>query len=226
MFDDWLTQNQKEIRIMFHASRSDIVWLFASYAAKNYKKLGVSKNIDELCKLIREVCNFYSGAPERTYKAVVDRFGFVWPSFNGDKMFFDVSREQHNFNVLLENQASDLHSNIYTKMVQGKNADQYLEMQRQLEEAKKKSEDVVRYLKYKTFDAYHYGQKLTLIKPCSNCGELVPVSARHYQIKAMQNVQCGQCFEDDNTIKELKKEKAELNKLTKKLKESIKNENE
>ena len=43
MFDDWLTQNQKEIRIMFHASRSDIVWLFASYAAKNYKKLGVSK---------------------------------------------------------------------------------------------------------------------------------------------------------------------------------------
>ena len=62
--------------------------------------------------------------------------------------------------------------------------------------------------------------------PCVCCGELVPVSFRHTQIKKLKKVYCGQCLEDGYTIQELKKEKAELNKLTKKLKESIKNENE
>ena len=219
IFDEWFDQHQREIRIMFGASRSDIVWMFAKYAVKNYKELGIKKNIDDLCGLIKEVCNDYSGAPERTYKAVVDHFGFVWPSFKGDLIDFGVTRVQHYSRVGHETILSDLHSNIYTRDVNGKNADIYWE-------AKQRGEEIVRYLKYDTMDSYYHGGLVTLIKPCFRCGDLVPVAGKNFTIKRLLDVECGQCQESSNTIKELKKEKAQLNKLTKQLKESIKNENE
>jgi hypothetical protein len=219
IFDQWFRQNQRKIDFMFGATRSDVVRLFAKYAAKNHKELGIKKNIDALANLIKDVCGFYSGTPERTYKAVVDHFGFVWPSLDGDSIDFGVSRVQHYFNVSHATILSDLHSHVYTREIEGKSADAYWE-------AKQKGEEVVKYLEYETMEAYYDKALITLIKPCFRCGELVPVSDRNFGLKRFLDVECGQCQESSNTIKELKKQKAQLNKLTKQLKESIKNENE
>ena len=225
-FNNWLASNQTRLDLMSVVAKARIVEMFACYVVENHKKFNLNQDVNELKAIIEQVCRHFSQAPQRTINAIIDSFGFGWPSVKGDHLHFKL--DYWSINVAYVQ--AELYSCLESKQLEGKGAAQELQRiqeQKQQEEEKKEAIDRIVYgNKEELYTANKAGLAVTNIMPCVCCGELVPVSYRHTHIKSLANVHCGRCLEDGYTIQKLKKQKAQLNKLTKQLKESIKNENE
>ena len=220
-FDNWLADNQARFDVM-SLTKAQIVENFACYVVENYSKFNIKQNVNELKAVIEKVCKHFSRTPQRTLDAIFCEFKFGWPSVKDGFLIFKL--DYWAINMAYFN--SDLYSCLVTRKLKGKGAQQELDRIQEEEQKQEAIRSIIYQNEFDTYAANQEGLLLTNIMPCVCCGELVPVSLRHTQIKKLKKVYCGQCLEDGYTIQQLKKEKAELNKLTKKLKESIKNENE
>lgn len=225
-FDNWLQNNQARLDAMSVVTKAQIVEMFACYIVKNHSEFNIKQDLNELKAIIEQVCRHFSQAPQRTINAIIDKFGFGWPSVKNDCLHFKLDYWSMNVAYV----QAELYSCLESKKLKGKGADrelQRIKAQKQQEEEKQEAISRIIYdNERQLYEANKAGLLVTNIMPCVCCGELVPVSYRHTHIKRLKNVNCGRCLEDGYTIQELKKEKAQLNKLTKQLKESIKNENE
>ena len=216
-WEEWSWENRSWVLYGFKSVKSDVIRNFIYHHIDKFKELGLEETVQDLNKLALYLSGLYSGQPKVTYRTIKSGFGYGFPKKEDERLRFPVE----DSDMYIECLESYYYTCLETRAEKGL----YVKEAANLNKIKEENAE-------QTKNAYSY-DLVSIFCHCEYCNSVIKTNDYMYvlyDVKPRKKEICKTCTDKKESLKKLTVQKNELrrltSKLTNKLKERIKNENE